>query len=71
MTALARAILAEPFDVLELLGLAAALIAASLFVHHAVDAPVALDALVVAGAVGPFLLRHSRRALRRRRAQSR
>jgi hypothetical protein len=50
-------------DVLELVGIAAGLIAAALFIRY-VQGPVALDALVLALAVGPFVLRAARRARR-------
>ncbi len=49
------------FDVLELLGIAAGLIAAALFTRY-VHAPPWVDAIAIALAVGPFLLRASRRA---------
>lgn len=48
------------FDVLELIGIAAGLIAAALFVRY-VAAPVPVDMLAVALAVGPFVLRAVRR----------
>ncbi|MEO5692507.1 MAG: hypothetical protein ABIQ72_05245 [Usitatibacter sp.] len=48
-------------DVLELLGIATGLIAAALFVRY-VAAPLPVDMLVVALAVGPFVLRAARRA---------
>ena len=51
------------FDVLELIGMAAGLIAAALFISY-VQGPFALDALVLALAVGPFALRAFRRAHR-------
>jgi hypothetical protein len=65
MDRLARIVFSEPLDVLELVGIAAALIAAALLIRHASPGHVALDALVVASAVGPFLVRHCVRALRR------
>ena len=51
------------FDVLELVGMAAGLIAAALFISY-VQGPLALDALVLALALGPFVLRALRRAHR-------
>jgi len=51
------------FDVLDLVGMAAGLIAAALFVAL-VPAPLAVDAAVVAAAVGPFVLRAAWRARR-------
>ena len=51
------------FDVLELIGMAAGLIAAALFISY-VQGPLAVDALVLALAVGPFALRAFRRAHR-------
>ena len=44
------------FDVLELIGMAAGLIAAALFISY-VQGPLVIDALVIALAVGPFVLR--------------
>jgi hypothetical protein len=49
------------FDVLDLVGMAAGLIAAALFISY-VQGPLALDAAVLAVAIGPFLLRALRRA---------
>lgn len=54
-------------DELELLGIAAGLIAAALFIRH-VQGPLAVDVLVVTLAVGPFLVRAVRRKFRRRHA---
>ena len=53
------------FDELELIGIAAGLIAAALFIRY-VPGSFALDALVLALAVGPFVLRALRRSRRRR-----
>jgi hypothetical protein len=53
-------------DVLELLGVAAGLIAAALFIRH-VQGPLALDLIVVTLAVGPFIARAARRRSRRPR----
>ena len=51
------------FDVLELIGMAAGLIAAALFISY-MQGPLALDALVLTLAVGPFVVRAFRRAHR-------
>jgi hypothetical protein len=51
------------FDVFELIGIAAGLIAAALFISY-VQGPLALDAVVLALAVAPFVLRALRRAHR-------
>jgi hypothetical protein len=51
------------FDVFELIGMAAGLIAAALFISY-VQGPLALDAVVLALAVAPFVLRALRRAHR-------
>lgn len=62
-----------PFDMVELLGMAAGLIAAALFIRHGIAsmlpeaAPIAraaIGAVALAGALGPFLVRRTRRALR-------
>jgi hypothetical protein len=54
------------FDVLELVGMAAGLIAAALFIRY-VQGSAALDVLALTLAVGPFVLRAARRARRRMR----
>ena len=51
------------FDVLELVGMAAGLIAAALFIGH-VQGPLALDMFALVLAVGPFVARAVRRARR-------
>jgi hypothetical protein len=48
------------FDVLELVGMAAGLIAAALFIRYA-PGSLALDAAALLLAVGPFVLRAARR----------
>ena len=70
MARLARIVFSEPMDVLELVGIAAALIAAALLIRHASLGHTLLDALVVGCAVGPFLVRRCLRALRRERRAS-
>ena len=60
-----------PYDTFELLGIAVGLIVASLFLTHALDGVAATGARllaacpVAAAAVGPFVLRRTRRGLRR------
>jgi hypothetical protein len=53
------------FDVLELVGMAAGLIAAALFIRH-LEGGALVGAAVVALAIGPFVLRAAVRALRSR-----
>lgn len=60
-----------PFDTFELLGIAVGLIVATLFLTHAIDSAAGVGARLLAacpvGAVtiGPFVLRRTRRGLRR------
>jgi len=59
-----------PFDALELLGIAVGLIVATLFLTHAIDSAAGIVARVLAAcpvailAIGPFVLRRTRRGLR-------
>ena len=60
-----------PYDTLELLGIAVGLIVASLFLTHALDGFAGTGARLLAAcpvatvAIGPFVLRRTRRGLRR------
>jgi hypothetical protein len=65
-----RAARKVPYDTFELLGIAAGLIVATLFLTHALGNPASLGARVaaacpvVAVSIGPFVLRRVRRGLR-------
>ena len=60
-----------PYDTFELLGIAAGLVVATLFVTHALDgtsgtgARIAAACPIAALSIGPFVLRRTRRGLRR------
>ena len=67
-----RAARRRPFDILELLGMAAGLVAAALFIRHGLASMLpagglleraAIGALALAAVIGPFLVRRTRRGL--------